>query len=585
MQHHDIIFLILKETASFFHMLEEDPAALTLTHYLYEAGVQDVALFPEKESDKYIAEIESAFEHFLAKHSATIYCISCWTSTYAVSMDFAKKIRDTKPESIIVAGGPHFFSIDEIRHTLGTGLVDVVFKGGGEPFLKFAESLFVDKTVRAVWKEGRAEFEGNLPAKGMYVLKDGILSGRGSGTFPYPVVPMVGEANDYIEIRTMLNDSCTNACDYCVIEHSRTDEKYIPALEQSIKNTLEQIEKPPAFETILSLSDSSPFSRANRPATVKFLENVKKQTSFDGMNVFIDSSDLDEDFRGIVERFNISTFFIGRDRVVEDAFVGRKFNGRLRTAKELDDERQVLKDFLCFLDGRKTQRKQEVFLGYILSPYETESGSRKLFQEIIDFSARTSDENHLRVQSNLFLLNPYPGTAVARRAAGDFIPMRYFYHPYPNAWIGEDTVGIYLEMVRLIVAKMFCNSENVAFYRPILQLAHDMQFKCDFDYRLLDDINDVNLRNFASMLVDTILTMNLGSEERLDDYFSHILKIYYLGCMMAVVMYRPEYMNHKGLYDKIVKEDGAAELLKKDFRTLKNLALQNKAKFYSRYIA
>ena len=112
-----------------------------------------------------------------------------------------------------------------------------------------------------------------------------------------------------------------------------------------------------------------------------------------------------------------------------------------------------------------------------------------------------------------------------------------------------------------------------------------MQFKCNFDYRLLDDIKDVNLRNFASMLVDSILSMNLGSEERLDDYFNHILKIYYLGCMMAVVMYRPEYMKHKGLYDKIVKEDGAAELLKKDFRILKNLAQQNKAKYYSRYIA
>jgi len=74
-------------------------------------------------------------------------------------------------------------------------------------------------------------------------------------------------------------------------------------------------------------------------------------------------------------------------------------------------------------------------------------------------------------------------------------------------------------ILKEIIAKMFCNSENVAFYRPMLQLAHDLQFKCDFDYRLLDDISDKNFRDFASMLVDSILSMNLGSEERLDDYF------------------------------------------------------------------
>ncbi|GEM_PF-3504119 len=588
MQSHDVAFLILKETSSYFHLLEEDPAALTLTHYLNEFGIEDIAVFPENESDKYITDIEPAFDRFLEAHSAKVYCISCWTSSYALAIDFARKIREKKPDSMIIAGGPHYYSLDEISLTLESGCVDLVFKGGAEPFFDFARALLVDKSLHATRDEnGRLAFEGKLPANGLYMLKDGLLHGKGTGKFSYPVVPMIGAADDYVEIRTMLNDTCTNACDYCVIEHSRTDGRYIPALQQTISDAVDAIGKESGTEIILSLSDSSPFSLPNRGATVKFLEHLKKSTNFDGMNVFVDSSDLDADFRGIVDRFNISTFFIGRDRVVEDAFVGRRLRGRLRDSETLDKERQALNDFLSFLDSRKTRRKQEVFIGYILSPYETEAGSEKLFDEIIDFSTRPADQNRLRVQSNLFLLNPYPGTKVAKRGAGHFLPMRHFYHPYPNAWTGENTVGVYLEMVRLIMAKMFSNNENVTFYKPMLQLAHDLQFKRDFDFTLLGDISDKKLGSFASMLVDSILSMNLGREESLDDYFSHLLKLYYLGCMMAIVMYRPEYMDRKGLYEKIVQEDGAASLLKKDFATLKRFAEEQHESgksYYSRFM-
>jgi hypothetical protein len=62
---------------------------------------------------------------------------------------------------------------------------------------------------------------------------------------------------------------------------------------------------------------------------------VKKGTAFDGMNVFADPSDLDDDFYRLVERFSMCIFFIGRDRIVENSFVGRKLNGRLRTEKNL----------------------------------------------------------------------------------------------------------------------------------------------------------------------------------------------------------------------------------------------------------
>jgi len=55
MPKHDIVFIIAKATSSFFHLAEEDASATTLLYYLGEYGVEDIAVFPEKEEDKYIA--------------------------------------------------------------------------------------------------------------------------------------------------------------------------------------------------------------------------------------------------------------------------------------------------------------------------------------------------------------------------------------------------------------------------------------------------------------------------------------------------------------------------------------------------
>ncbi|QAR34008.1 hypothetical protein EP073_11510 [Geovibrio thiophilus] len=583
MQIHDVMFIIARETSSFFHMLDEDIAALTLTHYLYEIGVKDIVVFPEKEEDKYIADVEQAFERFLAEHAAKLYCISCWTSTYAVAMDFAKKIKANKPDAVIIAGGPHFFSVDEIKNTLENEDVDAVFRGGGEPFLRFASAMLVDGTVNILKENGRNAFYGNLPSKGMYVLKDGILSGNGKGTFPYPVIPMVSVSGENIEIRTMFNDSCPNGCDYCVIEHAKTDRKYTPVLGKMIKKSVEEIKEQLPSEIILSLSDSAPFSRINRQNTEAFMKNVYSHAGFGGMNVFVDPADLDEDFYRLVEQFNINTFFIGRDRVIEDSFTGRRLYRLLRSTAELDDEYRILKDFIFFLKDRKTECKQEVFLGYILSPYEDELGSQKMINEIIDFTVQCSDIKNVRVQSNMFLLNPYPGTRVAQRAEGEFIPMRYFYYPYPNTWTGVNTVNIYLEIVRLIIAKMFCNNGNISFYKPMLQLAHDLQYKRSFDYGLLDDIDSKNLKRFAIMLTDKILSLNLGDEKFLDDYLGNILSLHYIGCMLSIVLFRPEYAERKGLYEKIIREDGVAEFLKRDLSMIKKYAQKNKETFYGRY--
>lgn len=578
---YDVIFIIPKGTSSFFHRLEEDASASTIVYYLKEYGIENIALFPENENDTYIDNFLPNFEKFIEKNSGRLYCLTCWTESFAFAMDAAKIIKKYDNEGVIVAGGSHFFSYDEIEYTLNTKLIDFVFKGGAEPFLEFARDLLIEKKIVVDKKDNVLQIQGNLPEKGIYYLSGDKVCGKSSGKFRYPVVPLIGEVDNFIEVRTMLNDTCPNACDYCVIEHSKTSKEFIPHLKDWVKDIISDI-KNDGKDVVFSLSDSAPFNHYNRKETVKFLRDLKTVSSFDGMNVFLDPEDLDEDFYKLVEEFNINTFFIGRDRVVEDDFVGRKHNGSLRNQAKLDLEKETVKNFIDFLSTRKGKLKSEIYIGYILSPYENEKDSNKLISELLELSSKNSE--NVKVQSNVFLLNPYPGTKVAKRAEGEYIPNRYFYFPYPNVWVGKGVVNIYFEIVRLIVAKMFCTAKNIEIYRPLMQLAHDLQYQRAFNFSLVDEITDKNLRDFIRKMIEDILSLNFGKEDTIDEYFDNILKLYYFGCMLAVVNHKREFLKRSDLYDKIVEKDRMSLFLKKDFSTIKNYALNGKAPALEHYL-
>jgi hypothetical protein len=335
---------------------------------------------------------------------------------------------------------------------------------------------------------------------------------------------------------------------------------------------------------VLSLSDSAPFNKNNRSQTIKYLRMQNKNVNFDGMNVFVDPTDLDEEFYEIVEEFNINNVFIGRDRIMGDNFVGRNLNGELRSSEQLDQELNLILDFMGYLNTVKNNLMNEVYIGYIISPYENAGYSRKLIDELSLIANHSNKFENLRVQSNIFLLNPYPGTKVAKKAKGEFIPMRNFYHPYPNVWTGKNTVNIYLEMVRLIIAKMFCNNMNISFYRPMFELAHSLQFKTEYNHKLIDDIESVSLRNFAAEVIGKIFNMNLGEEDNLDNYLDNILSLYYIGCMVSLVMSRPELLKYKNLYDLIVKEDKTVSFLKRDLKLIKGYTLAGRVPVLERYL-
>jgi hypothetical protein len=302
------------------------------------------------------------------------------------------------------------------------------------------------------------------------------------------------------------------------------------------------------------------------------------------MNIFADPTDLDDEFYDIVDEFGINSFFIGRDRIEQDDFIGRKRNGKLRTSGELERELDMILDFMKYLNSVKSRLSKEVYIGYIISPYEKADYSRKLINELSITAQCSTALSNVRVQSNLFLLNPYPSTNISKKSKGEFIPMRNFYYPYPNAWVGRSTVHVYLEIVRLVVAKMFCNNSNLSFYKPMLELAHSIQFQTDFEHTLIDDITERPLRDFAYRITEKILKMRLGSEQSLDIYLRNILSVYYIGCMVSLVMHRPEYLKYKNLYDIIVKEDKAVSFLMKDLKMIKELTLIGKVPALEKYL-
>lgn len=584
MNAHNVVFLVLKETSSYFHFVEEDAAAATLVHYMKEIGLKKISTFPSTDEDKYAGTIYEQFAKYLDKNTAQIFCISCWTSTYAIASDFSVMIKERYPDALVIAGGVHFNSIEETEYSLNRKTFDIIFRGGGESFIEFIKLSVVENKMKIYKEKGEIKILGGALEKGGCYLKNGKIQNIGRGNFDLPLVPLLGQTKDCIDIRVLLHDVCPNACDYCIIQPSRVKRDHWVSLAKWVSDLNSQLRDMHEYNVVLSLSDSAPFNKSNRKRTLDYLNIQKESVKFDGMNVFVDPSDLDEEFYDIVEEYDINNFFVGRDRIMSDNFIGRKLNGLDRTSEQLHHELDLIFNFMTYLNTRKNKLKSEIYIGYIISPYEKSEYSRKLIDELYGIALRNSELKNVRVQSNIFILNPYPGTKVAQKAKGEFIPMRNFYHPYPNAWVGKDTVHIYLEVIRLIVAKMFCNNINISFYRPILEMAHSLQFQTNYNYKLIDDIENVSLRSFAYKIIERIFKMELGKEINLDEYLENIKSIYYIGCMVSLVINKPELLKYKNLYDSIIKEDKTIVFLMKDLSLIKEYALAGKAPVLDKYL-
>lgn len=582
---YDVIFVNAKETVYDFHTVNDSAAVPTLIYYLREFGVDNTVSFPLAEDQQNISVVREEFKKFLAHNYAPVFGISFWTNTHAFALDFAQDIREIYPDALIVAGGPHYLSDEEIKIDLQSRRVDIIFKGGADPFFQFARSFFISKDIAIEKREKGIKVTGNIPDAGMHYLSEkGEPVGKKRGKLSYPVYPLVDLTEKGADIRIMVNDVCGNRCDYCVIDNKRLDKQYLPILFDWMDSIVQEITEDYQGPITVSLSDSAPFARTNREQTKTFLETLKKRFPDNTYNIFMDPADIDNDLFECIEKYNIRSFFMGRDRIVEDHLIGRRLSGVYRTQEQLNREYENVKDFLEFLRQRSEKLPREVFIGYILSPFEKEQDSQRMIDEIIEITSASDIGRQLIVQANIFLLNPYPGSKVAEKLRGKYIPMREFYHPIPNAWVSEGSNTLFLELARHIIVKLFCNLDTGGIYHPLLQLCHDIQFNKAFDWGLVENIENKTMKDLARYIIEHVLALGLGKEKDIETYFDNLLELHYLGCMVPVVIKRPELFKRRDLPDAVRKADVGAPLLKRDLQMFKKAAGEGRAPCLNKYL-
>jgi hypothetical protein len=421
-------------------------AISTLKYLLLEAGLKDIAVFPDAEEVN-IVTLESAAEKFITESRADIYGISTHSGSYTAALIYSKLIRKYHPEALIVGGGVHFTNTANIEKALYSRAFDLVFKGGGGAFIEFCVNTLSKKNLKIVRKGDNLSISGKLPL-GAHCITDGKVSANGSGKLRRGLIPVMHITDVSAEITVLFNDRCANNCDYCTVFKSGETEAMRLETEKYTEDAYRQLKTITDGPFKISIMDSSPLSKTNRIKTFKTIKQLSKLDRDISFSVFADPADFDAELTAFTDSYPISTFFIGRDRISYDPFVGRKLNGILRSNEQLDAERENLKNFIM----RSADKEREIFIGYIASPYDTVTDADELINEIESFCAVSG---RCTVQPDIFILNPYVGTAVHGKCAEAAWDISEFSYPYPNVWHGIDVQTVWLELIRLLVSPVF----------------------------------------------------------------------------------------------------------------------------------
>jgi hypothetical protein len=543
---------------------EETLAISTLRYWLLKDGINNTAVFPESPGVD-LLNVRERFEEFTAENNAGIYAISCWSSSYATALMYAEIIRYKRSEAVIIGGGAHFHSRDNIYKALIRDGFDIVFQGGAEPFFEFCRNLFIDKTL-TVSKSQAITLKGQVPKEGIFYADNGELKLGRPGLLAKAVVPVIQITDSYAEITALFSDECGNNCDYCSVFKNRFDLNTKAVTEELITSAFHRLSNVWNGPVLISIMDSNPFLDKNRQL---IFESIKRLAALDNrisFSVLADPVDLDEEFIAFSKENRIKIFFIGRDRISEDSFVGRRLKGRLRTQRQLDQERRDLAEFIRAMNGTYC----DLFIGYIASPFDTAQSAAKLAEEIkyyMDIAQTAS------VIPNIFILNPYGGTSVHKKAGKNAWDISEFSYPYPNVWNGIDTEMIWLELLRLTVAPVFA-AGGLKMGLFLLEFAAYCAFGSPFPS---SGGFTEEMKSIADNFTENVSRMGLGNESSLNKWQKHICELRHWGLMMSVMVRAPGMALEYGmewLASYIINNDNLAEVFNKDLRLIASKELR-----------
>ncbi len=560
MKKHDLILIATSSEQYNHHPASATIALATISFWLKEKGILNVALFPEE--DVTLLNSIDKLSAFLSGNRAPYIGISCWSNSFTTAVEYSGLIRRVDSNTVIIGGGAHFNSAENIEKALNEKLFDIIFYGGAEPFLDFMSSIAAGKT--AVRKtEGELSIDGFIPESGL--CRSGHKIPR-RGNMTLSAVPVSHLSDIGGHISAMFSDFCSNGCDYCTINMSSLPPEARIQTEQMVINEYKKLKSFSNLPVTVAILDSSPFLVKNKPHTIATLERLSGAGDDITYSIFADPLDFDEEFAQTVIKFNIITFFIGRDRITEDTFVGRRFGGKLRSLEILEKEKLLLTAFLEKMSVEPLRR--ELYIGYIASPFDTARDADMMIDEIGLYI--NSAAGNVTVRISMFILNPYIGTKIYKHAADKAWDISEFHYPYPNVWCSADTKIVWLELLRFVISPLFSSGNMPLLGLSMLRFARDYAFgdrkPCALPPELGSKIKDV-----ASKVMDNIINMDLGNEKTLDEWFSHLEELYYSGFMLASIAMNEQLINKystDAIMQNIKQYDIMIHPLRKDFKLI-----------------
>jgi len=448
----------------------------TIEDSLRQAGFNNVLHFPGDPAvgldlwrDR--AVIIEELKRTVAGENDAVFGLSTTSEEYFKFTALAELIRQEFPQARIVAGGPHFKreKLEGYRDSVETALVsklaDSVVVGHAQPFIDLVINQHGQKDL--------------IASPGLYYLGSAgeEVKGHGYGKFPQlRTVPYTYTEGSRL-IGTIFDDSCENRCGFCAIPLSRSPLFAAGTVIDSLR---------PVFANLapgqLSLYDSNPFETRRFDYYREVFEGLYDRERPVFKITFLDPSLIvSDDYRNKLGPFLLRhaffKFFIGRDVVTEQSarVAGSNLRGKVKSQKQLDDEKEALAKFIRALKTVHTRAPDipphKLFLSYIITPFEDRESARAIADDMETFLGLS--EEGVKVSVRIFPLMPYPGTRVRRELVKWIEPEDYSFSSYGLApgdpW--KEEIGLSHELMSSLsgsYGKSWENQSFLPFFRSII---------------------------------------------------------------------------------------------------------------------
>jgi len=397
---------------------------------LREEGLPAPALFPERLTAAFPPahfneeELAQALMGVASGASNLVFAVSTTTDDYSKFAALCRLIARRFPNALRVGGGPHFQREsltqsgaplkDPVETALTDGLIHAAVCGHAKPFASFVRMLARGK---ARVEKGRLNLSGEPPA-GLYWLEGNEVMGHGAGR--YPRLSDVPLALDSLagsfgpRANILVNDTCSNRCDFCSVLRSSPRFEESPATESLASKAAEM------GLAHINFVDSNPLEGRKLAFYRGLLSGLRAKKLDPTKSLFVDPSliaSYGEELLAFMEEHRVSELFTGREVVTAEVAekIGVRYQGKLKGAERIAQEKLGLERLIHALKERPGPGGQvwSVLISYILTPFETGESALATIEEMAAFQAMSGP--NVEVICQFTLLCPYPGTKLRAR--------------------------------------------------------------------------------------------------------------------------------------------------------------------------